>query len=698
MALPSAPFTTAYLLVPKLGLVGSMLLATVINFTIAFVAYRRSQPVALPPHDAPEAPDRDVDTDTSHKPASAVGEPIPWKKVGLVVGLAASVLAVVFFRQLADFVLGHPLLTALGSCSVLAIALLARRGVFVRPTLTVFLLTAFASGYLSFALEIIWTHLLAILLGNSVYAFGLMLGSLLLGLSIGTPFARKLATPDTRARNWIGFSLALSGLCVLLTLEVWDEIPAVFLLFANASPSFALMEGVRFLVALFLMLLPTAAFGIAFPLTLHCASSRQDGFGKHVGQVYAVNTMGAVLGALSGPYLLLPTLGSLSSLRVLGSLLLVAGGLAIYVLADIPKRRAVAAVCVSAILWGPLVPVSWDFNALNMAAAIYLGDSASTRGEILYLREDATGGLTSVVEERGVRTLLTNGKFQGDNTEEIPVQHRAANIPTLFTKERERALVIGLGTGVTLAALAAHGFDEVVCAELSEPIIEAAREYFADVNGDILNAPELRLIQEDGRSILLELPDRYDVITVEVSSIWFAGVGSIYSQEFYELASSRLRRNGVLLQWFPIHHLSARNLFIVVNTVRSVFPHVSLWTHRHQAFVVASNEPLRLDLESVRSGQERTSMASYLRELASGSPLELLSDLVVTDDDMGGFLDSMALLLRTRRSVVSTDSWPTLEYETPKDILKNFSYFQNRATFKRFRSVAPFPFRGEPTS
>ena len=331
-------------------------------------------------------------------------------------------------------------------------------------------------------------------------------------------------------------------------------------------------------------------------------------------------TMGAVLGALSGPYLLLPTLGSLSSLRVLGSLLLVAGGLAIYVLADIPKRRAVAAVCVSAILWGPLVPVSWDFNALNMAAAIYLGDSASTRGEILYLREDATGGLTSVVEERGVRTLLTNGKFQGDNTEEIPVQHRAPNIPTLFTKERERALVIALGTGVTLAALAAHGFDEVVCAELSEPIIEAAREYFADVNGDILNAPELRLIQEDGRSILLELPDRYDVITVEVSSIWFAGVGSIYSQEFYELASSRLRRNGVLLQWFPIHYLSARNLFIVVNTVRSVFPHVSLWTHRHQAFVVASNEPLRLDLESVRSGQERTSMASYLRELASGSP------------------------------------------------------------------------------
>ena len=105
-----------------------------------------------------------------------------------------------------------------------------------------------------------------------------------------------------------------------------------------------------------------------------------------------------------------------------------------------------------------------------MAAAIYLGDSASEDGTIIYRREDATGGLTSVVEDREVRTLLTNGKFQGDNSEEIPVQHRLANIPTLFTAERERALVIGLGTGVTLAALAAHGFEEVVCAELSEPI------------------------------------------------------------------------------------------------------------------------------------------------------------------------------------------------------------------------------------
>jgi spermidine synthase len=620
---------TAYFLVPELGLVGSMVLATAINFAIAVAAFRRSEPVA------------------------------------------AASLALPDERT--------PQATSL------------------RPALLAFLLAAFASGFLSFALEVIWTHLLAILLGNSVYAFGLMLGSLLLGLALGTLIARRLAAPESRARGWIGASLALAGLFVLATLEIWDEIPSLFLLLADREPSFALMEGVRFAVALTLMLLPTAAFGITFPLTLHCASSRESGFGTRVGQVYAVNTMGAVLGALCGAYVFLPSFGSLRSLEILGALLLASGGLALLVLSDLPKRRAFAALAVSSILWAPFLPVSWDFNALNMAAAVYLGDSASAKGEILYRREDATGGLTSVVESRGVRTLLTNGKFQGDNAEEIPIQHRAANIPTLFTAGRERALVVGLGTGVTLAALAAHGFQEIVCAELSPPVIEAAGRYFSDVNGGVLGRGNLRLFVEDGRSLLFESPLRYDVITVEVSSIWFAGVGSIYSREFYRLASSRLRRHGVLLQWFPIHHLSARNLYLVVNTVRSVFPHVSLWTHRHQAFVVASNEPLMLDVDSVRQDRSEPEMERYLRELPSGSPLELLSDLVITDGDMDRFLDSMAVLLRSRRSVVSTDTWPTLEYETPKDVLENFSYFQNRATFRRFRSTAPFDFRGAPT-
>jgi spermidine synthase len=623
----SGALLTAYVLVPRLGLVGSIALGAALNAGVCVVAWRLSRPVRFEAGAAAPTPDDAIPTGRA----------------------------------------------------------------------TALLLVALASGFLSFALEIIWTHLLAILIGNSVYAFGLMLGGLLLGLALGARIAEAFAEPEERALAAIGSSQMLAGVAVVATLGVWDRVPDIFLLLARSSPSFALMEALRFVVALALMLLPTAFIGMAFPLVMRCVGSSPSRFGRSVGLVYAVNTLGAVGGAILGSYWILPALGSLGSLRLLGALLLVVGAAAVIALSARRWRWLAATAGLAGAALGACRPVTWDLNALNVAAAIYLGRSTSSRGEIVFKEEDPTGGLTTVVESRGVKTLLTNGKFQGDDSEEVPIQHRLANIPTLFTPGRERALVIGLGTGVTLASLAAHGFEHAVCAELSNPIVEAARRHFAGVNGGVLDWPSVELIRDDGRSVLLERDDRYDVVSVEVTTIWFAGVGAIYSDDFYRLVSRRLKRHGVLLQWFPIHHLSARNLFLVVNTVRSVFPYVSVWNHRHQGFVVASNEPLAVDLDSVRADLAREGLTPYLRELQSGSPLELLSDLVVTDADADRFLDAMAELVFASRGLVSTDVWPAIEYETPKDILSNFLYFQNRATFRRFRSQRPFPFRGQPT-
>ena len=562
-----------------------------------------------------------------------------------------------------------------------------------------FLLLAFATGLISFGLEVVWTHLLAVLIGNSSYAFGLMLTAILTGLALGTVAASRLAEPRARALSWIGPCLVLGGLGVVLTIPVWDDVPYLFLALRGRIASFALMEATRFVVALLLMLVPTALLGVSFPLVLRAAVP-PDGrrLARHIGLVYSVNTVGAVVGATTGAYVLLASLGSLVALKVLGAALIGTGALAMVALGRRPFERTVAAASLALAVLAVFMPAHWDVEALNLGASIYLGGSGTHKGFVVYHAEDPTGGLTAVIQEGATRTLLTNGKFQGDNSEEVPIQHRLANIPTLFTPGRERALVIGLGTGVTAAAVASHGFRETVCAEISNPIIAAAGAYFADVNGSITRAPGVRILREDGRSVLLETPERYDVISVEVTTIWFAGAGSVYSREFYDLASRRLRRNGVLLQWFPSHHISARNLYVVVNTVRSVFPYVSVWTHRHQGFVVASNQPLAIDLASVRADQSRPSVRPYVRELESGSPLELLSDLVVTDRDVDGFLDELGGLLWVNRSLVATDAWPTLEYETPKDILNNLAYFQNRALFERFRSQTPFAFRGEPTA
>jgi spermidine synthase len=560
------------------------------------------------------------------------------------------------------------------------------------------LLLAATTGVFCFSLEVVWTHLLAMLLGNSVYAFGLMLGSLLLGLGGGAALARRVPAGASAARGAAGLALILAGAFVLLTIGVWDDVPSLFLLLAKASPTFALMELTRLVVAVSLMSVPAALLGMVFPLVLRLGAGGAARVGSRIGATIAANTAGSVGGALAGPYLLLDGFGSLASLRGLAVGLLLAGAAASWWISSWPVRRVLALAAAALAVAGLVVPVHWDPASLGAAASIYLGSSEASRGRVLYWREDTAGGLTSVVERDGIRTLLTNGKFQGDDGDEMLVQHRLANVPALMNAGRERALVVGLGTGVTVSALAAHGYREVVCAEISPAIVDAARQFFGHVNRRVLDWPSVRLIEEDGRSVLLEDPRRYDVVSIEVTTIWFAGVGNIYSDDFYRLVKRRLRQGGVMLQWFPVHHLSARNLFVVVNTVRSVFPFVSVWTHRHQGFVVASSQPLAIDLESARADVARESLRPYLRDLDSGSPLELLSDLVVTDRDMDDFLDTLARLLQSDRRVVSTDSWPTLEYETPKDILSHLLTFQNRALFRRFRSARPLPFRGEPTA
>ncbi len=559
------------------------------------------------------------------------------------------------------------------------------------------LAVAFGTGFATFALEVTWTHLLAVLIGNSVYAFGLMLGCLLLGLYLASLLARGLVRRRGGDLDGIGLSLCGASLAVLGTLGLWDRAPRIFLLLSAAGPTFLLLESVRFVVCLALMGLPTVLLGTAFPLILSRAG-KEAGVASRVGRLYAVNTVGAVLGAVLAPYVLLRQLGSLESLRLLGCLVGLFGALGLVGLGRQRLRLALAGTSVAVVALGWGWPVRWDLGQLSSAASIYLGRSESASGRLAFVREDPTGGLVTVVERAGVKTLLTNGKFEGDDDAEVPVQHRLANIPTLFTAGRERALVIGLGSGVTLAALAAHGFEETVCAEISRPIVEAARREFSHVNGGVAQGrPGVRLVLEDGRTLLAERPERYDVVSVEVTTIWFAGVGNVYSREFYGSVARRLRQGGVLLQWFPAHHLSPRNLYLVVNTVRSVFPYVSVWMHRHQGFVVASLQPQAVDLRSVREDQARPAMQPFLAELESGSPLQLLSDLVVSDRDADRFLDSMAELLYLGRDVVSTDTWPTLEYETPRDVLAHFSYFQNRGLLARFRSQAPPPLRGQPT-
>jgi spermidine synthase len=220
----------------------------------------------------------------------------------------------------------------------------------------------------------------------------------------------------------------------------------------------------------------------------------------------------------------------------------------------------------------------------------------------------------------------------------------------------ERALVIGLGTGQSAAASQAAGFRDVDIAEIAPGIVEASSQEFRDINRDVLRQPNVHLFFEDGRNLLLLRETKYDLITIEITSYWFAGATNLYSREFYELGARRLRPGGVLQQWVQLHHTSPREIATVLLTARKAFRYVSLWTAGVQGIIVASNTPQRVEPAGV--------LATMRILEASHAPPALLCDYL-----RGRLLspeDVDRLAGASTGAVINTDRNRWIEYDTPR--------------------------------
>jgi spermidine synthase len=527
--------------------------------------------------------------------------------------------------------------------------------------LGMYALLAIASGVLVFATEVVDTHLLALLIGNSAYAFGLMLAVFLTCLSLGASLAQPV---DRRlGRSALPVMLVLTGIALLVTLPLWGQIPLIFLGVGEDMTSWYARESVRAGCAVLVLALPTTFMGLTFPLLLRRVARRSD-VAKQVGRLTAVNTVGSIVGSLVSGYLILPALGSERMLKAIALTFVACGVMAA---AWDPSARkwqrpdqaslVGAALAVACAL---LIP-NWDMKVMTSGANVYFS-SREPVDELVYVAEDVHGGLTSVARRGRVLTLYTNGKFQGDNSYEIVAQRSFAHFPGMFLEGYERALVIGLGTGTTLGSVSAYPFEKIDAVEISPSIAHAARVYFADANRGALDDPRVTLTMNDGRNMLLTSPKRYDLITIEVSSVWFAGAANIYSAEFYALVRSRLQDSGVLQQWVQLHHIDKRELASALHTIRSGFEHVALFISGGQGIVVAANRPLVASRQRLEELNQRPEIQQTLA--INGSMQDLLGRLVLSGAELDRFIAESTA--QDGGPILSTDQNLYLEYATPK--------------------------------
>ncbi len=559
------------------------------------------------------------------------------------------------------------------------------------------LLGFFLSSFASLALESVWTRHLCIFFGAQIFTFAFVLFGYLLGLFIGGGAYAKFSARGVAPTKLLRGGLLLAAVAVAATLPFLDRLPVpqveLLLAFGVTHANFLLTSG---LVIVGLVLLPAIGFGLVFPAVVDLLSRDGRRVGASVGLAYVVNTLGTTLGSLGAGFWLVPMLGTQRTLEV--AVLLIAAALALSgpaatMIRGAPTvvpvaRRRVPALLLPVLFLAVLVLPRWNWK---LAHAMYVKDPISfldryRRGavektmagyQLIYFKE-GTEATVSVCEFKGgLRSLYVNGKPDASNVgEDMIAQRLLALIPALFHPDPKRALVIGVGSGTTVATLKRFPFETIDAAEISPEVGEAAQLKFKDINDDFTADPRVRLRLDDGRNFLrFQPPESYDVIISEPSNPWMAGVSALFTDEFFADVYAKLKPGGVVCQWFHYYNMSLPHIRLLARTFRKHFPQSCL-------FVLRGAQPTgdiviigaKGDLRMARLPEDPTLPAAAraaLAEVGNAGTQTLLGGLIATPETFAAFGGDGPL---------NTDDHPILEFEAPADRFKPDYYFETLHT------------------
>ena len=164
------------------------------------------------------------------------------------------------------------------------------------------------------------------------------------------------------------------------------------------------------------------------------------------------------------------------------------------------------------------------------AKGVSLKEMAETN-DVLFAA-DGPNATVAVIQSEDYLALQIDGKIDASNLD-TRTQLLLGDLPAIFHSHPRRVLVIGFGSGMTLAALARYSeIERLDCVEIEPQVIRAAR-HLEKLNGGVLQDPRVHLILDDARNFLATTRERYDVISSEPSNPWIAGIANLYTSEFY---------------------------------------------------------------------------------------------------------------------------------------------------------------------
>ena len=464
------------------------------------------------------------------------------------------------------------------------------------PGLRLLLAVAALTGMSSFMYEIGWIRMLALVLGSSTHAFELMLSAFILGIAFGGLWVRRRieAAADTvRLLAWVQLAM---GLAALATLPLYDEtfraMQATLSALAKSEAGYTAFNIVSHGLCLAIMFPAAFCAGMTLPL-ITASLLRRGGGERAIGQVYAVNTAGAIVGVLAAVHLGFTLLG-LKGLIMAGAAIDLA--LAVVLFAAVPTARRLmlplAAAGALAVLGAGLLV---EFDAGLMSAGIYRDGRplAPTHSVLLQLHgKTATASVTGGAD---VISMRTNGKVDGSIridgglpvTDEVTMTLAGA-LPLVLVPQARRVANIGFGTGMTTHVLLASSTLERVDTVEIEPAMVRAGELLRRYNSRALDDPRSRIHYEDAKTYFAAHPQRYDVIVSEPSNPWVSGVASLFSREFYGDVRRYLAPHGLFVQWMQLYETTPKLLATVVAALEENFSDYEFWLSNNNDLLIVA--------------------------------------------------------------------------------------------------------------
>lgn len=561
------------------------------------------------------------------------------------------------------------------------------------------------SGFCALGYEVLWTRVLTMVVGASVYSFTTMLIAFLSGIAMGSaafgllPRVFKVNEGGIE-KSLFSFGLVqvIIGISALLVTINMRNLPVnsiqIQRFFSKVMDPFEARQWSNITLAFLYMVFPAFFMGVAFPLAGKIYAVIRGRIGSAVGDVLAYNTVGAILGAGISGFFLIYLLGIERGLEIL---ILINTGFGIFVILNLFKgyiKWASPVITILFILYLVFVPDSfrlWDskyfaiFRA-NQPEAFKTKElikEAKENTEVLYYKEGVEANVSSIKVKGGHQAFLTNGRVEAsDHLGDLQVQYTLGHLPMLLNRNPEDVLVIGLGSGVTLGSTSVHPeAKSITLVELAPEVVGVART-FSRYNHDVLNNPKIKIIFNDGRNHLLTTNKKYDVITADPIHPWFRGAGYLYTKEYFEIASSHLKKGGIMCQWLPIYELTIKDLRSIVRTFRQSFKYTMLWLIYYDSVLIGSNEPIYIDEQELEKRISNPVIKADLDRVFMGSAWDLLSYFGMGTQNMDAFSEG---------GVINTDDNLYLEFSAPLSIGKGYLMRDNLAILVGFREdILPY--------